>query len=334
MRSSSSFGSVGLLGAVCALVVCGWGCPSAAPPAPPSADGGVADAGDVEVAAEVGDSTDASPDVSDGCASDDECGPGEACILELAVCVVGCRDDAACGPGRICEEAAALCVEGCREDAECGAGRVCDEATRACVGACLSSSECPGREQCSPEGRCVPGCSEGSCPEGSGCVLATGQCVEGRCEGGVRGCDDPSLPNWDERTCSCVECVLDRQCGGRVCREGECTDECATACNPRVPGACSGGTPYCIDGCCVTCLTDDECASDQICEGGACTLKATCIGEEACAEGFSCVGTRCERTCACRPIACDVGGFCVPCAPPVDARCGTLTNQCVDGRCV
>lgn len=109
-------------------------------------------------------------------------------------------------------------------------------------------------------------------------------------------------------------CYADSECGGGVCRNGQCTtagarcysdDECAG-------GVCRGGQ-------CTTagarCYSDDECAGGK-CRGGQCTTGGgRCYSDDECAGG------------KCRSGLCTTGGGrCY-----ADAECPG--GKCRDGQC-
>ncbi len=73
----------------------------------------------------------------EGCAEDDDCGPGSIC--EDNVCIDGCRLDSDCAQNELCIDNACL-ADACREDGDCPGGEICDEANNICVedmGQCL-----------------------------------------------------------------------------------------------------------------------------------------------------------------------------------------------------
>jgi peptidoglycan-associated lipoprotein len=95
----------------------------------------------------------------------------------------------------------------------------------------------------------------------------------------------------------CKQCASDAQC--------EKGQECTTnnVCQYRI-GYCDEGRPCpgtqkCrTNECGPECLSNDECSSDQFCDGGACAVKPECgvnADRESCDEGFDCQAGRCIR---------------------------------------
>jgi len=130
-------------------------------------------------------------------------------------------------------------------------------------------------EKCT-DGKCQNCTSDSDC-FGKGPGGADWTCYEFRCMdpsevpagGGAGGLGSPCTQTID---CS----------GGLVCTAGKCS-----ACTDDLQ--CEGGTCDIATGTCTTksggagqCTTDDECAMDEICDGGACVFSGVTAGSNPC----------------------------------------------------
>jgi hypothetical protein len=95
-----------------------------------------------------------------------------------------------------CDVASGLCIE-CTSDTDCQ-GEKCDLASHRCQ-ACVVATDCAQGETCSG-GDCQPSCTTDQ------------QCMGGRGGGGGGG-GDPMFCATDLGTC--VECVVNSQCGNQ-----------------------------------------------------------------------------------------------------------------------
>ena len=222
---------------------------------------------------------------------------------------------------------------------------------------------------CHPLGLEGESCAKGPCAAGLTCVEEVCTLVEPPppppvpCEADEECVLDGTADGrvCTEGVCGYAGCVVDLQCGVRICDAGECADR-----HPcRGEDDCDDGQ-RCTDGVCRTpCAADDECAILggvlQVCVDGECRQR--CLGD------FLCFGGICEEN-VCRDPECAVDGDCgegdfycdagrcvafTPCAEDddcfdpawrcnelgrceerplcsIDAECGT--DRCVDRHCV
>ncbi|MCA9543886.1 MAG: hypothetical protein KC613_05830, partial [Myxococcales bacterium] len=104
---------------------------------------------------------------------------------------------------------------------------------------------------------CGPGCAEAECVEASPCAADDG-------------------------------CRAGRICEGEACVDG-CADDAACAATP--------GTPFCVDGRCGNCATDEDCFGAAVCNA----LKV-CEAPEQCEATRECLGDVCDaQTSDCQP---------------------------------
>jgi Cys-rich repeat protein len=200
-----------------------------------------------------------------------------------------------------------------------GKGEVRNDETCAC--------ECPPNFlRCG--GNCVAECLEGFVLKNCECVAEVtclDICVEGCCDQGTcRGGDlDTACGAAGE---ACEDCTA----AGNVCVNGDCV-ECATN------AQCAAGQA-CVDNVCGACTTDAQCGTGQVCSSGVCVQ---CVTNAQCAAGQACVNNVCG---ACTTDAqCGTGQVCssgVCVTAPTTGTCTTnadCTTQsqpiCVSGQC-
>lgn len=266
------------------------------------------------------------------CVGDGECGDGERCDPETAVCVVDtrCMDDGDC-PDGACEggECVAPCVDGM-----CPGQQTCDPAT----GDCVEPAMCADDVDCSGVRICIDGACATPCAEDAECPGAQ-SCVEGQCA-------EPAACTAD------IDCIADRLCVAEAC-----ADPCGRA---GCPGGliCDGGSGRCDeadpcegdDGCfagrrcaeglCVDpCLEDAECDGVEVCVEGLCVPPADCDFDAACGPGRVCVEGACQDGCPAMPCpdgaVCDEGtGRCVVPGGCMEAADCQGAQRCEGGRCV
>ena len=144
---------------------------------------------------------------------------------------------------------------------------------------------CALGEQCSPSGRCVPGCDEDiACGLGARCIErrcvdgcqddthcgASTTCRSGRCRA---RCDGDQTCDADERcvngACEPTTCDEERLCPpGEACEDGFCNFRGSVECIDD--DACGERWRCGPDGSCVQCLSDDDCPPADVCEEAAC----------------------------------------------------------------
>ena len=305
----------------------------------------------------------ASPDISvcvakgtDGRGLGDPCEGDWSCktlkCLDVAGtnrCSAECADDKPCaegtcvdaGSGKRCVPAGEVgaVAEGgtCATPYACATGLSCFD--RTCVRACQADSDCTDAT-CFPDASlqatyCAKACSaQADCP-------AAMTCWGGRCIVSAHG-----------GTWLLGACRSDSDCETGICRQGTCTDACASdaPCEgsvlvvPQQFGMCSPCDPAKFDADCNApdALTLNTCVTGV---DGKTFCAPPCLGDTA---GACPVGTRCfwinGYQQACAPMsgscsiatACTPGGTCVapaaagtPCAADAECRDG----PCVDRRC-
>lgn len=199
-----------------------------------------------------------------GCESDEICGQGEICDLELdpSTCRAGCRDDGSCNPGQRCDEDTAQCT--CVGNEDCAGVQVCLRGL--CVDPCSSDADCGDGEICNPQTRqCEEGCGgDDDCPEGFVCDIQRQACL-GRLCAQDDNCAQGQFCNFDAEQPRCAV----------GCRQGGCgfnefcdvvTRECEAGC--ANDGGCQPGD-YCevdINTCVEGCRDAGECAFDEVCD--------------------------------------------------------------------
>jgi hypothetical protein len=170
------------------------------------------------------------------CVAGEQCVAGE-CLTEEAFCAqLGCERgvcdferescvsavdceglDALCAPGFFCN-AMDQCVENLCESnqVECPEGSQC----RPSVGACETALECATSADCEPGHVCL---ASSDVDEPGICTLESLACGEGVCVGNLICEYDPETMTAEcaeGETCStALDCLGERQCGGRTCME-------------------------------------------------------------------------------------------------------------------
>lgn len=289
---------------------------------------------------------------SPGCSSDDQCDAGKFCNTDINICEDGCRDSTECTAEQTCDDSN-QCV--C-DPSKCAEGFICDEGTNGCVENTATSCDdvtCGEGQTCDPTTlTCVEapmGCTTepdmpNSCPVGTVCNTATGDCDAQTCiDKTPEDCAGTDAPYLNQDFCECVECLSDENCdtaAGETCNfNGQCQAPCQTPCDPGTPGTCMGSTPYCFGGCCVECIGAADCAAGQICLDGMCGDPPDCsVDPTVCPSGYECVGGTCQAAAAgtscdpSNPMSCPPGQFCQASDPnnPTSGTCQGLGggNNC------
>jgi hypothetical protein len=203
---------------------------------------------------------------------------------------------------------------------------------------------------------CVTACSDdngngskcGTCPAGTTCNEATGQC-ESTSSGCPAGGCGANASCRDNTICVCnagfVDCNQNLQAGGDGC---ECTGSCdgsscgTGACDPTMKSSCGYISSFCDNGTCKPCPTGklncdgiNDCEVDGACPSPGCTTKDACGKTQYCKDGtcvacpagkYNCDGLGdCESSTVCE-------GMCDPTAKDSctgeDEYCGS-GNTCV-----
>ncbi len=293
--------------------------------------------------------------VQNACGEDGSCPSGQVCDEVANECIAECVDDASCGSGLICELNTKLCRTGCREDEDCRVGERCGEGNVCELFLAQSCQDvrCEEDEFCDQFTLdCLPKCVDEpdqptSCGEGERCDPASFRCTSINCPGQTSAqCDgNEQSPYWRDDLCQCVECQRNSDCEtGQVCDLGTgLCQACESACDAGTPGTCGGITPYCVDTCCVACLSDSDCPVDKACVEGRCADRFACDEREddPCPAGFVCEDSECvpgeqDLTCSVdTPDACSAGQFCNPftqkCEDVGAGTCGLCNSDCTCG---
>lgn len=289
-------------------------------------------------------------EASDGtCAGDSDCPSGQVCKDDA--CVAGCSTNEECEDGEFCN-AEQTCETGCRDSMECPSGQLCTDGACACdatscadgkvcldTGNCGDPTDCSqvdcGAQVCNPADlSCIDACTADSCMPNEICNTNNGLCEVNNCPG-----EDPNQcmgnlqrPIWDPIKCFCAECTDDTQCdqgAGETCNAAGNCFACQTTCDANTPGTCSGGTPYCINDCCVECVGAADCAMGQLCLDGFCGDPPNCqVDPTVCPTGYTCN----QATGQCDPP--QTGGSCDPTDPascPSPSFCDFQTMTCQSG---
>lgn len=228
-----------------------------------------------------------------GCA---ECGNDGQCSPGAPFCILGqcqqCATNADCGVGQACFPKDHECRTKCTSVSDCGGDQpFCDPNTGACVG-CRTKDDCPAdRPICEPtRQRCSECATSADCPTAQPiCDVARGECrqclVDADCPAGYLcddhdckpGCKTNADCGGDRPTCNtdtgaCVGCITPNDCGALapICRtDGTCV-QCLQSSDCTSPGLsrCNG------EGACVQCLTDVDCGAGFKCkDSGVCEQK-------------------------------------------------------------
>jgi hypothetical protein len=318
------------------------------------------------------------------CDSSSDCEEELSCIV-----TAGCPVGVACanktcqpsnfeimGTGKQCHIVECAEREDCCGDMPLEAPEKCDVRNNVCnqpnvpgcsVITCTSDDQC-GLGTCTglcnyePEVPCLTAaeCTENVCefPNGTGgggsvgypgvCSLSLTSCYSDL-DCATNACSTPYCrcenPDYDPADPICEDEDCEGICGW-TCEEELCVPD--TSCN--IDADCINlTTPFCDDGTCVACLTDDDC-EDEACIAGSCgpecEVDTECGLFEVC-QGDACVYVGCQTDRECVLSAGNQGsdqdprlsvclieagvGTCVfPC--DIDAQCGT-TEICVDSVC-
>ncbi len=176
---------------------------------------------------------------------------------------------------------------------------------------------------------------------GAGCRpfhAATQYCTEAPCADGLRCVEGVCLPDLPQPEppppCETVEdCSIDGSADGRDCVEGECLwADCV------LDVQC--GTRICDQGACTQrelCIGDEDCKDGGVCIDGTC--RSPCTSDAECGQGLLpevCLDGRCEQTCVidllCFGGICE-DGLCEEAACGNDADCPGENQACTNGRC-
>lgn len=235
------------------------------------------------------------------------CAPNEGCVDCLRDtdcptaeprCVVGrcrqCASNADCGTGQACFPDNYTCHTACTTNADCagvGDSPLCKTATHQCVG-CLSATDCPAERPICDANRaqCVECSSSANCGAAQPvCDLQNGECRECLVDSDCRApalcgedhhchsvcksnadCATADHPICDIPTGVCVECTANTQCPATApfCNNNSCV-VCVDNSN------CPATLPVCgKDHTCVQCESDAQCTFDPAltkCRGQQCT---------------------------------------------------------------
>jgi len=298
-----------------------------------------------------------------------------------------------CGAGTTCDTATGTCVpstnsfvcSSCSSDSECGgADDICSPFTGGsfCTESCASEGDCPigftcyeitnNAKQCVPYSYNCSGCIVDGCPAGQVCNYHNGSCVSAQ----------PT----------CGSCLYDYQCssdGSSVCFKADGNPQasgvCAPACDAgnQCPGNssctthtgggsvcafsgssccygnecsgcnCSAPNDKCLNGQCVQCLSDADCApgtgpcdlNTHTCANATCPPTTPYLYQGACVEclnGTHCASGTCDvNTHSCTndlcssciepyPACADIGGQlqCVQCTAQDTSYCDTIGGVC------
>ena len=244
------------------------------------------------------------------CLIDQFCDTCRSVCRQLAAPCEPCEEDVQCGEaGDLCldlRRGDRVCGQACADVTDCPRGFAC-EAVQAgvqqCVprsgdcaspGECEDHDDCPLGEQCGPLLSCVPGCTEGTCPN------------EQVCDAGA--CKPP--------------CAADADCpqGAECTPDGLC----------RVPGGCltsrdcPDAATYCdtdAQMCREGCAVDDDCPGLQVCSENQCRNRP-CDGNHLC--GFGQVCNKDTGLCVAPE-----GPYCDMCDAEAENQCGGEPNQCL-----
>lgn len=274
-----------------------------------------------------------------GCKDNSDC-PNQVCRGTPKQCLAPpafCLNDVDCPTGKRCQNTTGQCKETCQSDDNCSVDQYCDGLF--CRRRCTTDDQCTGSDLCI-EQKCqsAPDCGEAACP--------------------------PDKPVRDIRTCVCLECQSDNQCNmarNEACLDQECTycpiestseSQCLLQGLRLRQGCCvqcvvnehcdSENGEVCQKGRCIdqserTCLTDDQCGFEEVCDGSRCTpessLKA-CTKQTDCPDGEACHGNgRCRAVSDRCQGQCQAPNRCI--AEPGDTQgtCAGCTQSCTDNGC-
>ena len=243
------------------------------------------------------------PPDTKACASDADCPPKQACLIDYAsnanLCLPEeCAEDSDCSRGRVCRvvnlpesrEPLRRCIiagarlageacstwpngpeSACDEDLICSMGRCGQRCKREGPNTCPPASSCaqPGN---STEASCVPDCKKSGCAEGKTCVPFGD--VMALCLGlANRDCRSPGQ-----------ECPQGQRCGMTYSRD-TVLFHCDRGCSPFDPSACS-----------------DREVCGSLAGASACLLRCDPRSANGCPEHFRCgYADETHKVFACRP---------------------------------
>lgn len=143
------------------------------------------------------------------------------------------------------------------------------------------------------DGELVDNCDLCGCPPGYGCNTSSGHCFMvdvcqdgtfyGACSSNVSymcksgrlvqnctlcGCPEDMECNSTSERCYLVSCISDQDCPGGYCSGPYCRDREALGEACARDAACSSG--HCVGGTCVSCVSDSECPTTEVCSEGSC----------------------------------------------------------------
>jgi hypothetical protein len=162
-----------------------------------------------------------------------------------------------------------------------------------CSDKCLD----PGARQCN--GNTIVACEDG---DGDGCV---------------EWVPYPTCPAGT--ACKDGECACTPDCTGKSCGDDGCGGSC---------GACDPATPLCLDGACVQCLADADCADADACTWDACLPGNLCTHAPVdCDDHDPCTKDACDPTSGCTHFP-DAGPE--VCGDGADNDCDGKTDETED----
>ncbi|MBM4320439.1 MAG: hypothetical protein FJ125_10880 [Deltaproteobacteria bacterium] len=163
-----------------------------------------------------------------------------------------------------CQDVLAPC-DPCDRHESCGPGARClvVNRDRYCIPTCVSNdAECPAGFRCDDRG------------DTPYCVPYSGTCD--RCHGAL--CP-PLAPYCSPENGACTECLSSSDCGqGYTCGDRSKLCIAAGPACPAEPGiTCSDPNPFCYEGVCVQCLSNNDCPG----QGSVC-YHFSCFGDDFC----------------------------------------------------
>jgi hypothetical protein len=222
----------------------------------------------------------------------------------------------------ICRGTMGVVCEGCIGPSP----EICDGKDNDCDGVADTNAKCPSGFGCR-EGACTLACKAGEFPCPSGYKCLADFCIPQRCA--TVTC--PGGTHCDEATGNCVDVCAGVVCNApQICMQGRCLDCETLGCDPGqlcYKGACqvdkcAGVTcpaaDFCSDGKCVGLCPPGKCADGQRCLSGQC-LDDKCA-TVACGQGQFCdpADGKCKGD-VCDALQCNAGERCVSttgnCAP-------------------